>query len=455
MKQIGRYRVCGILGKGGMSKVYVVLLPVIDRIGALKLLNPHPHLLELLGEKTLRSLFISEARTLAGLRHPNIVDILDFDEADGKLFYVMDYYANNLGVLIGETYQSEKPSRIIRIDRAIHYAWLTLEGLSRLHHAGIIHRDIKPFNILVTEDEGVKISDFGLSKIRGEVFEGPPNLKVGSPYYAAPEQEAHPDAVDFSADIYSMGVIMYRMLTGFLPGYSENTPQQVPKPSRLNPDLAEDWDAFLMRAMAENPLDRYPSANIMLEDLNRLAAEWEVRRDRVCVLNPVPQESQVKMSQKRTLRSEGCKISIRNAPAVFGLDPLWRPQSYPLNNFVMENESTIRDLATGLIWQKGGGEYPIPWRQALDYIASLNQNRLGGYNCWRLPTIDELMSLLTPMPQGTDFCIKPIFDPKCRWLWSIDRCTFTSAWYVSFDLGFVFHQEINARFYVKSVCSIP
>ncbi len=454
MRSIGRYRILALLGKGGMSRVYAVVLPAIERVAALKLLAPHPHLVDLLGKESLRSLFLSEARTLSRIRHPNIVDVLDFDEALGTLFYVMDYHANNLGVMIGETYQVEKPSRILRIDRAICYSRQILEGLRCLHHSGIIHRDIKPFNLLLAEDDRVRICDFGLSRNRGEIFGGPDHLKVGSPFYAAPEQEADPDGVGFSADLFSVGILLYRMLTGRLPQPPENRRQTTLRPSRINPDLDAAWDAFLTRALAEAPEDRYPDAASMLQDLNRLAKDWEDRRKRTCDLNPIPSLKKNKREGRAHLRVEGIKASPQKARRIFGVDLLWRPKRFAANDFVVRKPSVIYDRATERLWQQSGSEYPMPWKEARQYVSALNRDRFGGFDRWRLPTVEELISLLTPTPHGADFCMESIFDTRLRWLWSIDRSTFTHSWYVSFDLGFVHHQEIHARFYVKAVCSV-
>ena len=202
MRTIGKYQVIGLLGRGGMGRIFKVVHPVIGKIAALKLLDPNPLLMELVGAEKLRDMFVSEATTLAGLRHPNIASILEFDETDGKPFYLMDYYVNNLGVMIGESNRPDYPSRIISIEKAIYYIRQTLQGLDCLHHHDIIHRDIKPHNLLITDQDTVKICDFGLSKLRGEQFAGPPSLKVGSAWYAPPEQEEEPDAVDISADLY-------------------------------------------------------------------------------------------------------------------------------------------------------------------------------------------------------------------------------------------------------------
>jgi len=237
MKRLGKYIVRGLLGRGGMSKVFKVEIPPIGKIVALKLLEPHPVLVNVLGAARIRDLFLAEATTLARLQHPHIVAIRDFDEAGGKPFYIMDYFFSNLGLLLGESRRTEEPSRTVRLDRAIDLIRQTLSGLACLHHHGIIHRDIKPFNLLLNEQGAIQICDFGLSQLRGETVITPPHLKVGSPWYAAPEQEADPDGVDARADLYAVGVTLYRMLTGMLPA-----PEPLP-PSAVNPDLDAAWDA--------------------------------------------------------------------------------------------------------------------------------------------------------------------------------------------------------------------
>ncbi len=186
----------------------------------------------------------------------------------------MAYHVNNLGVLIGESPRPDEPSRRISIDKAIHYTRHTLQGLSCLHHAGIIHRDIKPFNLLITDQDTVKICDFGLSKLHGEKFAGPANLKVGSAWYAPPEQESDPDRVDVTADIYATGVTFYRMLTGTLPADDYHPV------ATYNTDLDQSWDGFICRAIARNANDRFTSANEMLHALGELDAILAEQKER-------------------------------------------------------------------------------------------------------------------------------------------------------------------------------
>ncbi len=451
--KIGRYEVCGMLGRGGMSRVYKVKVPVTGKIAALKLLSPDPLLAKLMDTGKLRELFTSEAVIMAGLRHANIVDVWDFDEADEKLFYIMDYYCNNLGTMIGETYRTEQSSRVIRLDKAIHYIRQILAGLARLHHAGIIHRDIKPFNILVTEQDTVKISDFGLSKLRGEIFEGPRNLNVGSPCYAAPEQEKNPDDVDFSADIYPVGVMLYRMLTGELPP-EDRTLMKIP--SRFNPDLDENWDQFIINALNTDRFQRFSGANKMAENLEYLADLWHKKKEKVCKITSPDYftQSGANSSERvsRVRRFESVKVCPSRAQNIFGLDNLWRPLQYAGNDFTDHQDGTVTDKTTGLIWQQSGCPYPLTWHEAKKYIDKLNEDRFAGHQCWKFPTINELLSLLTQTPHGEAFCIQPLFDQTQKWLWSCDLRSFMAAWYVSVELGFVARHDFTGYYFVRGVC---
>ena len=447
MKKIGKYEVCGLLGKGGMGMVYKVRMPVVGKIVALKLLSPHPNLVALLGEEEIRRQFVTEALTMARLRHPHIVAIWDFHDTEDLAFFVMEYFCNNLGVIIGETYLVEEPSRIVSVDKAIHYTRQILEGLSRLHEAGISHRDVKPYNILVTDQDDVKITDFGLSKLRGETFDGPANLNVGSPYYAAPEQEDDPNQVDARADLYPVGVMLYRMLTGELPIDSFR------RLSECNSDLDSRRDDFLLKATAGDREKRFPSAKAMLASLGGLQAAWEKKKERECEMPSVWLPKQDGPAQLERPRSERLKVRPRPAHKAFGADARWRPIQYTDNDFKVNGDGTVTDRATGLMWQQAGSDYPVTWYEAHEYVSQLNEKRFAGRADWRLPTVNELMSLLTDVPKAGDLCIEPIFDPTERWLWSSDRCSFVAAWYVSVDMGYVSWQDFTCYYYVRAVCS--
>lgn len=286
MKYIGKYEIQRVLGRGAMGKIYKVSIPDIGRIAALKRLDPGRRLAQSIGTSRLREMFFFEASVIAEIRHPNIADIWGFDETNGIPHYLMDYFCNNLGTVIGETYWADSPSRKIRLDRAVAYTIEILEGVYRLHYSGIIHRDLKPFNILLTEEDSVKISDFGLSKLRGEQRGGLKGLFVGTKGYAAPEQEKNPEDVTVQSDLYSVGVILYRMLSGRLPD------NFLPSLSRYNPELDSDWDDFIIKALAYDPRNRFENAREMSDGLNQLYENFKNNKEKQCQLpgSSVPRE---------------------------------------------------------------------------------------------------------------------------------------------------------------------
>lgn len=452
MKQIGQYHVRGLLGQGGMGRVYKVIHPVIGRILALKSLEPAEALERLVGPDKLRSLFAEEIRRMAGITHPNILAILDAGEDGGRPFYVMAYHCNNLGQEIGETYRAEMPSRPLTVPMSVDYGLQILEGLARLHHAGIVHRDIKPFNILLTAEDQVKICDFGLSRLRGEAFKGPPTLKVGSPFYAAPEQEQNPDAAGFAADLYATGVMLYRMLSGRLP---EDPLRPL---SQWHPDLDTAWDAFLARALERDPARRYARATDMRDDLTALQARWQSQWEDTCrgQPEPLPHAPPEQLAATEAVRATPLKTQPRPKPSHFGLDALWRPRRYRDHRFTAgANGEVLTDQASGLTWQRGGSDFTLDWHAAAAYTDQLNHEGFGGRRNWRLPTIEELITLLQPNPQGSDHCLPPIFDRRPKRLWSCDRRTFASAWYVNLNLGFVSWQDFSCHNAIKAVSSPP
>ena len=447
MKTIGKYVIRGLLGRGAMGRIYKVEHPVIGKIAALKMLAPNPLLVSLMGWDKLEAMFTAEAVTLAALRHPHIVDILDYDLHDDRPYYLMQYYVNNLGTMIGETYRTEQPSRRIDIEKAIDYTRQTLKGLACLHYAGIIHRDIKPFNLLVTDRDRIKICDFGLSKLRGEKYAGPANLKVGSAWYTPPEQERNPDNVDVSADLYSVGLVFYRMLTGTIPDRT-----YVPI-SRFNTELEEPWDRFVRKATDPHPQKRFATAAEMLDSLQELEANWEAKKREICRL-PAPRT--VDRSPHRAAgglnpRTDAIKVDTRQARRSFAVDELWRPIRRAAATFEAIGQGVVTDRSTSRLWQQAGSAFPVTWQQAHDYVAELNRSRFAGRNQWRLPTVDELLTLLTNDPQGDDFCIEPLFDRSQKWLWSCDRRSFIAAWYVSVEHGFVGWQDFTACYSVRAV----
>lgn len=447
MQNIGKYEITGFLGRGAWSFVYKVRLPVLNKIAALKLLRPNQLLIDLLGIDEIRHRFMREAAIMARLRHPNITEVWDFDEDDGKPFFLMEYYCNNLGIMIGERQNDMKAaSRVFGADKAVQYTKDLLYGLSALHGAGLVHRDLKPHNLLLTDYDTVKIIDFGLAIRDGESFRYPKNLIVGSPYYSAPEQCEAPETAGPQADLYSVGVLLFRMLTGILPEEGKKT-----EICRFNPELDTSWDAFFSKALNPKPYNRFKDAEEMKSYLITLYHEWSDKRDRSCFIELDNGLSRVTGTENRVLRKEGAHISKKEAPALFNIDELWRPRVNIDNHLRDCGDGTILDETTGLVWEREGSSFPMTFKEAEGYVRNLNINCFAGKNQWRLPTVSELLSLIHPPAREGFRCVDPIFGAQRKSLWSSDWLSDRTAWYVNTDLGFVDFRDAQCCYFVRSV----
>ncbi len=452
MKTIGKYSIRGLLGRGGMSRVFLAELPAIHRLVALKLLQPNPLLYRLITPARARAMFVNEATAISRLRHRHVVDVWDFEDTPDYVFYTMEYHATTVGTLIGETWRVEAPARPMPVDNAVDYARQVLDGLSALHSAGIVHRDIKPFNILITADDQVKICDFGLSQLRGERFQGPPTLKVGSPYYAAPEQAANPDDADARSDLYAAGVMIFRMLTGRLPELS------AAPPLGRHPFPTDRWSAFFDKALDPSPAGRYQTAEEMGKALEALSDEWDAQKTGICRLSDTtdaPTERIENDSGARPPRHHPVKVlDAAKAQSLFKTTPLWAPSIYRPTRFDAIDDTLALDRSNRLLWQRSGAPHPMAWQDAHQYVAHLNSTRLGDSADWRLPTVNELITLLTHPPTDPQrWCAPAIFDRRHCNLWSCDRRSFTSAYVVRTDIGFVSWQDQLALAEVRAVSS--
>lgn len=446
-KKIGRYTVLSRLGKGGMGAVYKVASPVTEKLVALKILDPFEVLEDILGEEKLKKIFTTEAIMMAQLHNPYIAEVWDFDYDDtGRPFFTMEYYCNNLGTMIGEQYHVEKRSRLIAPAKVLYYGAQILQGISCLHQAGIIHRDLKPFNIMISDLDCVKICDFGMSKQRGEPFAGSNSgMCIGSPHYAPPEQASDPDNVDERADLYSVGVLLYRMLSGELPSMKNISL------SIVNPLFDLKWDRFFARALSLHRESRFGTASEMLADLRQLHLHLENIKEETCAITQFAGASAG--APVSALRHEPISISGKSASRCFAIDEMARPLEYVVNDFQINDELTLTDRVTGLIWQIAGSENPLTRHGADQYIVNLNKRSFGGKCTWRLPTINELLSLFTKSSTLEHFCQPETFTEQQVNLWSADWRSEGIAWYVNTDLEFVGWQDESCYFHVRGVCS--
>jgi len=450
MNAIGRYEICGRLGRGGMSTVYKARAPITGRIVALKVLKPRDEIFEdLVGWQKLSELFIEEAKVMGSVTHDHIAKVIDADHDGETPFIALEYFSHSIGDFIGEAYRVEDETRIISIPRSYLYTVQALKGLERLHFAGIVHRDIKPYNLMITNDDRVKIIDLGLSRVRGEESLAVPGMQVGSPYYAAPEQMRSPEKADGRADLYSLGVLLYRMLTGRL---VEMGPSSFEPPSTYNKNLDSRWDEFLSKALEYQPEQRFSTALEMRLSIEALFDRWRASSAAQCTLRDEPGDGRVQRPDSPIqLRSEPARVMYKEIRRKLGLDELFQPRRYHFHQLQPLSSLLLYDPLTHLHWQRQGSGYTLDWEQAHRYIDQLNEDRFAGQNDWRLPTIDELLTILRPPTVERDICLDPSFAPTIHWLWSADHCTRKQAWMADILETYFGRQDLDGS---ASVCAV-
>src|SRR5438876_506973 len=261
-----RYVVQRKLGSGGMADVYLAEDQELGRRVALKMLNERHA-----NDDQFVERFRREAQSAAGLNHPNIVSIFDRGQAEGTYYIAMEYLD---GRTLKELLVRNGPTPV---PIAIDYARQILGALAFAHRGGIVHRDIKPHNIVVRKDGRLKVTDFGIARSGASQMTEAGSI-VGTAQYLSPEQ-ARGAPVDARSDLYSLGIVLYEMLTGKVP-YTGDAPVEIAMkhltavpdpPSKLRPDVPHDLDAIVMRALAKDPEQRYGSAEEMDADLARVA----------------------------------------------------------------------------------------------------------------------------------------------------------------------------------------
>jgi eukaryotic-like serine/threonine-protein kinase len=262
----GRYRVVRKLGSGGMADVYLAEDEELGRRVAIKILNDRHANDEQFVER-----FRREAKNAAGLSHPNIVSIYDRGEAEGTYYIAMEYLD---GRTLKELVLARGP---LPIGDAIAHTRNVLGALRFAHRKGVVHRDIKPHNVMADADGRLKVTDFGIARAGASQMTEAGSI-IGTAQYLSPEQ-ARGSAVDQRSDLYSVGIVLYELLTGTVPftgdsaveiamKHLSDTPQP---PSLKRPDIPPDLDMIVLRALAKNPEDRFQTAEEMDAELERVA----------------------------------------------------------------------------------------------------------------------------------------------------------------------------------------
>jgi serine/threonine protein kinase/tetratricopeptide (TPR) repeat protein len=265
-RTISHYKILEKLGEGGMGVVYKAEDTRLRRTVALKFLPP-----ELTRDAEAKERFVQEAQAASGLDHPNICNIHEIDETpEGQLFICMAHYE-------GETLREQIARGPLAIDPAVRIAQQIVDGLAKAHAAGIVHRDMKPANIMITSEGTAKILDFGLAKLSGRTLQTRTGTTLGTVTYMSPEQ-ARGEAVDHRTDIWSFGAIVYEMLAGVPPFRGEyeqaviysilnNEPQAV---TAIWPEVPEGLARIIRKCLEKNPERRYSSVSELMSDMRRL-----------------------------------------------------------------------------------------------------------------------------------------------------------------------------------------
>jgi serine/threonine-protein kinase len=270
---LGKYRVLEPLGRGGMARVYRAYHPRLDRYVAIKVMRP-----DLVEETEFLARFQREARAVAALRHPNIVQVYDFDVEDEIYYMVME-------LMEGDTLKARLTDYRIQGERMawgemVRIILDVLDGLAYAHSERIIHRDIKPANILLTRRGEAVIGDFGITHIIGGTRHTERGALIGTLEYMAPEQ-GMTGRCDAYSDIYSLGIVFYEMLTQRTP-FDADTPLAVlmkhindplPLPRQIDPEIPEPLERVVLKALTKRPEDRYRSAREMAQTLEAAAEE--------------------------------------------------------------------------------------------------------------------------------------------------------------------------------------
>lgn len=270
LKQLGRYRIAGEIGRGAMGVVYKAHDPVLDRTVALKTIVLDEDTEE---REEYEARFFQEAKAAARLNHPALITIYDFGEEDDLAWMAMELLE---GTELSERMAKEPPA----VREAVTIADQVAEGLAFAHDNGVVHRDIKPSNIMLLPRGRVKIMDFGVARLKISDLKTQTGTRLGTPKYMSPEQVGGRE-VDRRSDIFSLGIVLYEMLTGAQLFRGADVTQVMhnvasfdpPPPSRINKEVPPLLDLVVKRALEKKPSARYPNAWEMVSDLRNCLAE--------------------------------------------------------------------------------------------------------------------------------------------------------------------------------------
>jgi len=361
-ENVGPYKIIKKLGQGGMATVYKAYHAGLDRYVALKVLHP-----DLTEDPTFTARFQREARLVAKLDHPNIVPVHDFAEHDGYPYLVMKF-------IEGETLKARLERSPLTAEEINHIVDSVGSALSYAHQQGILHRDVKPSNVLIATDGHIYLADFGLARIAQS---GASTLStdavMGTPQYISPEQAVGKSDLDEGTDIYSFGVMLYEMVVGQVP-FSADTPFSIildhissplPLPRTINPAVPESVERVLLKALAKERSDRFATVN---ELVTAFKSAWEAAgvpmKGTGIMLpesgEPVPEEAEAPMEREVAKRADEAVAAKRSK-----VKPLpWMLIAGVVALAICCLFASAVSLPSVLNWLKPSSQEPIPTEPA-------------------------------------------------------------------------------------------
>lgn len=275
-QRVGPYEIIARIGQGGMATVYKAYHPQLDRFVAIKMMQP-----TFVIESNFRTRFEREARIVGGLEHPHILPVYDFAEYEGQPYLVMK-------LIEGSSLKTVLSQGPLEPDDLMMVLPPIASALDYAHHQGVLHRDIKPSNILIDQRATPYLTDFGLARASHQINDNnmiSQDMFIGTPYYVSPEQGMGERDLTAQSDLYSLGVVLYELLTGRVPFDSGSTfavihdhiYRPLPMPSSINPVLTPAIELVLMKALAKHPSERYDSATEMVNALRDAFQESGIR----------------------------------------------------------------------------------------------------------------------------------------------------------------------------------